>query len=254
MRQIIGTLERVAVSDLGILIVGEAGTGKNWLARMIHSLSGRATRPITAVDCAALDGERGERSLFGWEETGLRGTSVATGLIEDASGGTILFDRISALNTSLQLRIVRTFEHHHYRRVGGYHYVPLNARAIATVRKKFGEVGHEGEVGKEIYHRFCPVMINLPPLRERRGDISFLIEQFIFSAVPAANRPKGITGDALTLCMKYHWPGNTRQLKGVIASAAAHCSDEFIGRDHLSAHLEKEEMTKPGVTAGSSPD
>src|SRR5437762_1396900 len=135
MQQIIRTLERVAVSDLGILIVGETGTGKNWLAGMIHRLSGRANRPITNVDCAAMTPSVAEQSLFGWEER----EDVHPGVLEEAVGGTILFNKMSSLAPGLQMKIIRTFENRHYRRIGGQPHVSVNARAIATIQKKLGD-------------------------------------------------------------------------------------------------------------------
>jgi len=232
MQQIIETIERVAVSDLGILIVGEEGAGKEWLARMIHRLSGRGSHRLVTIDCSTVDQTQAERALFGSEKAEKRS------VLQDAAGGTLILGRISELSPELRMKIVRTFEHQHYRRLDSPEHITVNVRMIATMRKTTAE--REQGFGKEIYHRICPVTINLPPLRERREDIPFLIEQFINeSSLPADRRPKGMTADALASCQRYDWPGNVGELKRVIAEALAGSSDKFIRRDQLPVKVRK---------------
>jgi DNA-binding NtrC family response regulator len=232
MRQIIQTIERVSVSDLGILIVGEEGTGKQWLARMIHRLSGRARHPLVSIDCTTVNQQEVERELFGSEKM------KQHGLLQQAGGGTLSLANISDLPPALQMKIVRTFEHQHYRRFDSPEHITVNVRMIATMRKT--TTAAEQEYGKEIYHRICPVMINLPPLRERREDIPFLIEQFINeSNIPSTRRPRAITADALATCVNYGWPGNVGELKRVILGALEGSSDKVIHRDQLPERVRK---------------
>lgn len=252
MHQIIQTIERVALSDLGILITGEQGTGKDWLARMIHSLSGRANYPLANIDCTSIVHDDVERTLFGWQDVTGSGVERRPGLLERLAGGTLVINKISDLPTVTQMKIVRTFEHQHYRRPESPEHVTVNVRMIATMRKKPGEAMQEGEIGKEIYHRICPVIINLPPLRERKEDIPFLIEHFINeSSIHTANRPKGITADALTSCLAYDWPGNVRELKNVVDFALDICSEQFIRRHHLPKNVSKASGKNSTVTAAS---
>jgi DNA-binding NtrC family response regulator len=232
MQQIMQTIERVSVSDLGILIAGEQGAGKEWLARMIHRLSGRADHPLVTIDCSSVDSHEVEQSLFGSEKV------KRQGLLEHAAGGTLILGSISELPPALQMKIVRTFEHQHYRRLDSPEHITVNVRMIATMRKITTET--ERGFGKEIYHRICPVMINLPPLRERKQDIPFLIEQFINeSDLPPTRRPKGMTADALAACLHHDWPGNVGELKRVIARAIVESSDKIISREQLPEQVRK---------------
>ena len=235
MQHVMQAVERIALSDLGILIVGEEGTGKDWLAGLIHRVSGRGTLPLVTVDGTLLPAATADETLFGTGGTG--GTEGdSPGLIDEAAGGTMLFRRFSAFPGQLQKKIIRAFEHGQFRRAGGERDLPLNVRAVATVAKRLADaLGGEG-MGKEVYHKFCPVMINLPPLRERRDDIPFLIESFILDA-PASHPVLGITGDALDVCLRYDWPGNTRELKAAVRSAAASTTDEFLHRRNFPEQL-----------------
>ena len=240
IRDIIGAVERVAVSDLGILITGESGTGKKWLARLLHKLSGRHEKEAMTIDCSRSSMDDIEQSLFGLERITFADNEIHRGILEKSAGGTLILDRISELPEQLQLKIVRAMEHQDFHRIGGKENIRLNIRLITTIRRAFGELQTHGELGKEIYHRMCPIMINLPPLRERRDDIPFLIEHFINeTSIEGKQKPRGITADALRVCMKYHWPGNIGELQKVVFGAVRSCTGQFIERKDLPEYLYK---------------
>ena len=240
MQNILQTIRNVAVSDLGVLVVGEEGTEKEWLARMIHDFSGRSEGAFIHVHCSLLKYDEMEMTLFGSEELLMDGVTIRKGVLEESSHGTLLIENVSDLPTSLQMKLARVMEHRHYHRVGGFEHLQANIRVITTLNKKPGDMIVNGNFGKEIYYRVCPVIINLPPLRERREDIIFLIEKFVkeFSEHHPSH-PKGMTAGALRSCLTYDWPGNVTELKNVITYALDSCSDKVIRKIDLPEYVQK---------------
>lgn len=248
MQTIQQTVERIAVSDLGILIVGEPGTGKHWLAGMIHLKSGRAAKRFIQVDCAAIHPDAIEGELFGMEELTLAGGEVTPGLLEAAAGGTIFLDNVADLRPQVQLRLARSLDHLHYHRVGGGRELGMNVRLVAAISTLPHGAGLKGLHSEVYYHRMCPVIINIPPLRERKEDIAFLIEKFLRQAASGSRRaPRGITADALRACLEFDWPGNAWELKKVIEHAVMMCEGQFISKEHLPEYL-LEGLERSGVT------
>jgi DNA-binding NtrC family response regulator len=238
MQHILQTGERIAVSDLGVLISGEPSTGKEWVARMIHQSSSRSAGPFVRVDCAALPQRDLEARIFGSEVLTLSGIKVRTGALEEASGGTIFFDQIAKLPAVIIAKIARMLEYQDFRRVGGYDENTPNVRVIASLHKNYGESSTDKNFRSDLYYRITPVLLNLPPLRERRGDIPFFVEKFILE-FPGSNRHwvKDITSAALYTCLMYDWPGNIRELKDAIRYATIMCTDEYIQPGHLPSYL-----------------
>lgn len=240
MRNIEQTVERIALSDLGVLIVGAFGTGKEWLARMIHRLSGRSAGRLVSIDCASIPPASFEKELMGSEELTLGGVEVIRGAFEDAAGGTLLLKGVGEIPPTLQSRIARILERQNFRRIGGFEEIVSNVRLIATMTKKTGDAPDSIHAGNDLYYRICPIVINLPPLKERREDIPFLVERFIAeSEVKTAYRPRGMTADALQVCNVYDWPGNARELRSVIDHAIRVCSEQFIRKIHLPEYLQQ---------------
>ena len=251
MQDIIETVERVAVSDLGVLITGEPGTGKKWLAHLLHNFSGRHEKDAVMVDCSSCPPDEIERVLFGSEQVTFSENEVHCGILEKTAGGTLILHRISELPEPVQIKIIRAIEHQDFHRLGGKENIRLSLRLIATVQRTFGETQAPGELGKEIYHRICPITINLPPLRERRDDIPFLIEHRIGeAAIGERQRPRGITASALKVCLKYPWPGNVRELQHVVVEAVKNCPDQFIGRKHLPEYLYRPQPKDANISSG----
>ncbi|HYQ85609.1 MAG TPA: sigma 54-interacting transcriptional regulator [Bacteroidota bacterium] len=238
MQHILQTVERIAVSDLGVLISGEPSTGKEWIARMIHGCSGRSAGPFVRVDCAALPQRDLEIKIFGSEVLTLSGIKVRSGALEQASGGTIFFDQIAKLPAGIIAKIARMLEYQDFRRVGGYDENTPNVRVIASLHKNYGESSTGKNFRSDLYYRITPVLLNLPPLRERPGDIPFFIEKFI-SESPGSSQhwAKAITSAALYTCLMYDWPGNIRELKDAIRYASIMCADQYIQPGHLPMYL-----------------
>ena len=242
MREVYQTIERVASSDLCILITGEHGTGKEWIAQSIHQLSPRAHGPFTVLNCEALSVEEAEREIFGHEAISPTGVEMKPAVFEEASGGTLLLQEVAALSPPLQSRIARVIEYGTMRRTDADEDITVNSRIIASLSRPAETALQDGSLRTELYYRISPVVLAIPPLRERRDDIPLLIERFIAEARSHAGVTiKGISNDALDLCLRYDWPGNVRHLKNAIDYAIVMCTDTFIEPAHLPRYLRTEQ-------------
>lgn len=238
MQDILEVIRSIAVSDLGILLVGEDGTEKIWLANLIHEFSERINEKIVTIDCSILDKNQAELLLFGSEEIVIDGVRITKGAIEENSRGTLVLENLCSLPLHLQEKLAKILEHRHFRRVGGFTEIETYVRIISTVNKRSSDPTGVGSLDRETSYHLCPVIINLPPLRERRDDIPFLIEKFIVETSDAATqRFRGITSGALNRCLTYDWPGNTRELKEVVRHALMNASDMFIRTTDLPKYL-----------------
>jgi DNA-binding NtrC family response regulator len=236
MRNILQTVERIAASDLGVLIVGEEGTEQEWLARKIHEMSSRASGNFVRIDCFSRNMETLEKEIFGFEEPSFSSTDITTSAFDDAAGGTLFLMNIGDLIPALHVKLTRALLHQHYRRIGGQTECPINIRVIATVARKTGEHPEEKGVTKENFQRVCPVIINLPPLRERREDIPVLIKRFLDELNQRPETlPLSLHHGALEACRAYDWPGNALELERAVIHAAALCDGHLIRREHLPA-------------------
>ncbi len=241
MNSILRAIEPIAISDLGVLITGEPGTGKKWLARLIHRLSGRSSDMFSEVHCAIGAPSRLERQIFGSETVTLTGIHIVHGVMDRSAGGSVFFDRISEMPITTLAKVVRALEHHSYRRVGGYEEINTNVRVIASIAGTHHEASWHGAYARRLMHRLAPVVFKLPPLRERKKDILYFMEDFV------ANGPefsplrtiKGISCDAMRLCLLHDWPGNITELKESLEYAASACKDEVILKSHLPPYLQK---------------
>ena len=240
MQNIIQTIEKIAASDLGVLIVGEQGTEKDWLAHTIHTMSGRADNKFVNIDCSAPSTDIVEKEIFGYEELTLTGIEIYNGVFEKAAGGTVFFNHFSMLPIMLQIKIARALAHQSFRRIGGVEEIGNNIRVIASSVKNPSELMNGIVSGHEYSPRIWPVTINLPPLRERQDDILFLIQRFIIEASQRYHRhPPGITASAINACLAYNWPGNAQELQSTIELAVAMCHDSFIQREHLPNYIQE---------------
>jgi DNA-binding NtrC family response regulator len=234
MRNILQTVERIAASDLGVLIVGEEGTEQEWLARKIHEMSSRTRGNFIRIDCFSRNMETLEKEIFGFEEPAFNAIDVTPSAFDDAAGGTIFLMNLSDLIPPLHVKLTRALLHQHYRHVGGQTEYPINVRVIATVARKPSAQSEERGVTKENFQRVCPVIINLPPLRERREDIPVLITRFLDElnqrpgTLPVSMHPA-----ALEACRTYDWPGNALEVERAVIHAAALCDGHMIRKEHL---------------------
>jgi len=240
MQEVIRTIELVAGSDLSILIVGEQGTGKEWTARAIHNLSVRGRGPFLPFDTAALSTEMMEQELFGYETVTREGVTLRRGALEDAEGGTVLVKELSSLSLTAQMKVARALEYQTINRIGGDQIIHINVRIVATLSRPADLLIAEGVLLKDTFYRISPVVIELPPLRNRTEDIPGLVRKFIAELrTRYRSRVVGMTDEALDLCMAYAWPGNIRHLKNAVEYAAVMCTEELIDVKHLPPYVRK---------------
>ncbi len=214
MKKVFSTIKKVAPSDVTVLIQGDTGTGKELVAKAIHSLSPRNDNPFVAVNCAAIPKELIESELFGHEKGAFTNASSArVGRFQLAHTGTIFLDEIGDMSLDMQAKVLRTLEEKEFQRVGGTKNIEVDVRVIAATNKDLKKAVEEGKFREDLYYRLNVISIELPPLRERKKDIIPLVDYFI------ANRVKRISSKAQQLLLSYHWPGNVRELKNVIDRA-----------------------------------
>jgi len=230
MKRIFSLLEKAASSNINVYITGDTGTGKEVVAKSIHYNSDRKKKPFVAVNMAAIPSELVESELFGYEKgafTGAQGRKI--GKFEEANKGTIFLDEIAELDLSLQSKILRVLQERELTRVGGQEKVTLDVRLIVATHKNLPNEIKAGRFREDLFYRIMGLPISLPPLRERGNDILLLARHFLDEFCKANKMaPISITNEAKEVMMKYHYPGNVRELKSVIDLAAVMCSNHML--------------------------
>ncbi|PLS03189.1 sigma-54-dependent Fis family transcriptional regulator [Neobacillus cucumis] len=210
---------KVSKSDAGILIQGESGVGKDYMARFIHNQSKRRDYPYTAINCAALPRELISTELFGYEAGAFTGAKLKgnQGKIEASNKGTIFLDEIADLPLDLQATLLRTLEEKQVIRVGGTTPIPVNVRFLAATNKNMKELVEKGEFREDLYYRLNVFNIKIPSLRERIEDLESIFNTMLSKACEKAQRKKiSLTAKAISLFQQHTWPGNLRELRNVI--------------------------------------
>lgn len=218
MEAVYDLVEAVAPSDAPVVIEGEPGTGKELVAQLIHARSGRAERPMVAVDCAALAPALLETELFGERRTGVYGAGTVIGRVELAHTGTLFLDRVEETPAAVQRRLVRLLETGGFERVGETTARGVTVRVIAATNRPLAAAVRDGRFPADLLHRLQVVRVELPPLRLRRADIPLLAEHFLARFGPPGAR---LTSAALAALQTCDWPGNVRQLENAIRHALA---------------------------------
>ena len=223
-------IAKAAATDTWILIIGENGTGKELVARMIHHLSPRADQPLIDVSCAAIPENLIESELFGHEKGAFSGaTSKKIGKFELASNGSIFLDEIGDMSLQTQAKILRVLQEQKIQRVGGSRTISVDVRVIAASNKNLEEEIEKGRFREDLFYRLNVLPINVPALRQRADDIPLLVETFLEDfAIQNRDRRKKITSDALEILGKYTWPGNVRELKNLVERLAILVDDDAI--------------------------
>jgi len=210
MRALLQTVGKALDHDVSILILGESGSGKGYLAEAIHRSGGRRDEPFVQVDCAAIPPDLFESELFGYEKGTFTGAEARrVGRLETAGRGTVYFDEIAALAPAVQAKLLRAVEERRFTRLGGGATVRLEARVISS-----SSADVEAALRRDLLYRINVLTVTLPPLRERREDIPALAEEM------AAAAGKRIALDAMELLASHEWPGNVRELRNAIERAA----------------------------------
>ena len=241
-------------SDVTVLLQGESGTGKELFARAIHNqCEARKDKPFVAVNCTALPESLLESELFGHEKGAFTGASSRRiGKFELADGGTVFLDEIGDMNPSTQAKILRVLQEREFERLGGNSLVKVNIRLISATNKNLDEEVQKGRLREDLYYRISVFPIRLPPLRERKEDISLLTAHFISRYNKRENKKvDSISKESLRLLINYHWPGNVRELENVIERAVVvTAGPEIIPKD-LPPHIVSsgsEKVTYPDET------
>ncbi|MSP56565.1 MAG: FHA domain-containing protein [Myxococcales bacterium] len=256
MREVFGVLERIAPTDLTVLVTGETGTGKELVSRALHNRSRRASRPLIVFDCGAAPEGLVEAELFGHERGAFTGAiSSREGLFEAAGGGTLFIDEVGDLPLELQPKLLRALEQREVRRIGSSKSRAVDVRVIAATNRNLADEVAAGRFREDLYYRIAVVELRLPPLRERRDDLGILVDHLLKRAEAYA-RSRGVRGldaDVDALFRAYHWPGNVRELNNVIERALPFCDGPQITLRALPESLRKSRGTAPVSPASGSP-
>ena len=218
VKQMFETIERVAPTEARILVMGKNGTGKELVARKIHSLSGRKDEPIIEVNCAAIPSELIESELFGHEKGSFTSAlKQRIGKFELANGGTLFLDEIGDMSLSAQAKVLRALQESKITRVGGEKEIKVNVRVIAATNKDLKEEIKKGKFREDLYHRLAFIIIHVPQLKERLEDIPLLVDYFSEIICNEYNIPKKeFTAGAVSELQKLDWTGNIRELRNVV--------------------------------------
>jgi DNA-binding NtrC family response regulator len=247
MRQIYETIQATAKSEASVLIEGESGTGKELIAAAFHLQSDRADRPLVQINCAAIPRDLIESELFGFKKGAFTGADRdKRGLIEAASGGTLLLDEIAEMPAHLQTKLLRVLQERKLRRLGDEHMIGVDFRLIAATNQDTSEAMREGRLREDLYFRISTIKIDVPPLRERLDDLTLLTEHFLIRySKKYGKRIRNISQPAFTLLSRYHWPGNVRELESVIERAVLFCREDQLTPENLPDHIRGERAGSP---------
>lgn len=253
VQDVIEQIREVADSNLRILIQGETGTGKELVARAIHQMSSRRDKPFVALDCGATPETLIEAELFGYEKGAFSGAHRRkNGYFHLAERGSLFFDEIANLPSTIQAKLIRVLQEHRVQRLGGRRAAAVDVRILAAYSAPLVDDIRVGRFRQDLYYRLREFVIILPPLRERPEDIPHLAERFLIETSVELRRPaRGISDEAFELLRRYSWPGNVRELRNVIRQAVVLSSD-LIQPTHL-AGLFPERSRTPATSPDPTP-
>jgi two-component system NtrC family response regulator len=253
MAELINLAGRIASSQASVLIQGETGTGKELIARLIHSLSPRSERPLIPVNCAAIPEPLIESELFGHEKGAFTGAvQRRIGRFEQANGGTLFLDEIGELSLPVQVKLLRFLQEREFQRVGGERTLKADVRIISATHQDLEAGIKEGAFREDLFYRVNVVTMKIPPLRERREDIPLLIDHFV-KRFARENRKKidGASREARDLLIRYDYPGNVRELENIVERAVVICRNSLLTTEDLP--FQEALCTSGAETEGEQP-
>jgi PAS domain S-box-containing protein len=254
MHDIFQLITAVAASSSTVLIQGETGTGKELVARAIHSLSDRSNQPFVALNCGALPDNLLESELFGHKK------GAFTGAIADKPGrfalagkGTLFLDEIGEISPALQVRLLRVLQEHQFEPLGARHSEPCRARILAATNRHLDQLVKDGSFRQDLFYRIQVVQIDLPPLRQRMEDLPLLVEHFILRFNQLQHKTiTAVTPNALAALLAHDWPGNVRELENVMERAFVLCQRNEIDLEHLPATFQQQSEQGPTQAMAAS--
>ena len=243
MLKVCRNIEKVAPSDATVMLLGDSGTGKELLARALHSLSPRGVNKFVAINCAAIPENLLESELFGYEKGAFTGAAKQTrGKIEYADGGTFFLDEVGDLPGALQAKLLRFLQERIIERVGGREEIPVDVRIVCATHRNLQELIQAGRFREDLFYRLSEIVITIPPLRARQGDRALLAHAFMnkFSA-QGAHAIVGFHEDSLNLIESYEWPGNVREMENCIKRAVIMADGPYVMPDDLGINATQDE-------------
>ena len=233
MLRVCRTIEKVARSNATVMLLGESGTGKEVLAQGVH-LASRRSGKFVAINCAAIPETLLESELFGYEKGAFTGASKTTlGRIETANGGTLFLDEIGDLPGPLQAKLLRFLQERKIERLGGRQEIAIDVRVVCATHQDLGSLIKESRFREDLYYRLAEIVVEIPPLRERRGDAVLLAHAFLKRSADEQRSSLRFTDEAMAAIERHDWPGNVRQLLNVVKRAAIMAEGNRVGRDDL---------------------
>ena len=232
--EVVNRAKKAANNDASVFIYGETGTGKELFAQSIHYAGPRASRPFLAQNCAAIPETLLEGILFGTSKGSFTGAVDRAGLFEQANGGTLLLDEVSAMPYDLQSKLLRVLQENYVRRVGGNKDIPINVRIITTVNEPPEELIEQGKLRKDLYYRINVINLSIPSLRERLDDIQLLAERFLEKFNERFGKELWmVSDDAVKRLQRYDYPGNVRELENIIEQTVSMADREHVLTEKL---------------------
>jgi len=256
MKKVVELVERAAPSSAPVLIQGESGTGKELAARRIHFQSPRVGRPFVAVNCKALADSVLESELFGHEKGAFTGAVAAhSGCFERADGGTLFLDEIGEVSDAFQVKILRALQEGEVQRVGGVRPIQVDVRVVAATNRNLDTEVSEGRFREDLFFRLNVIPVWIPPLRERKDDVSTLARHFLSLHAQASGRFLRLSDDSEKALLTHDWPGNVRELSNAIERASVLARSDEIGvEDLLLGSTQKDEGSDDSGTLQESLD
>jgi two-component system NtrC family response regulator len=229
------TIEKVAPTNATVLLLGDSGTGKELLARAVHSLSPRVSKPFVAINCAAIPDTLLESELFGYEKGAFTGAVKQTqGKFEHANGGTLFLDEIGDMPLALQAKLLRFLQDRVVERIGGRERIPVDVRVVCATNKDLPALIKRGEFRDDLYYRISEVAVRIPPLRERGGDAVVIAQDVLERRAREHQRPvRGFTPEAIKAIEAYPWPGNIRELENRVNGAVIMSEGRYVTVEDL---------------------